>query len=941
MTLATSGDDVIAITTSDLTSTVELDGGAGTDTLQLNGGGTFDFDFPWAPSSFEIIKGSAADEVIHIWDDYSDTGLIRTVSTFEGGGGNDVLSFHADDLDLRNKTITGFAKIELADYWGTSVTLNNKALALQLTGYNAYTDKVFLEGGTFEAAERRTLFNQGIDEIKDASGTYRAASPGLLNLDETFRLSAGQVANVLLDVGGNALVIDNDDATLNSLWIYHGALSATETVGFRATAKIILSGALEVGCTISVQEAGGPVVIGTIGTKEGDGFRVSFNGNATHARVAELLHALEYKNASVDPSLLAQRDVDIYLGDQGERYAHSVVSITIAPDGVKVLTEAQDQPAGTSGDDVFAATNRTLNLEDELNGGDGVDTLQALNGLGDGTGFAIDEIATFSGIEVIRMTDADDDIIQINAERLSGVVTIDGGAGDGDNISLVGASFDLRGKQITGIERIFLQASDASVVVDNKEVAALVKGNLFENNSLELKGGEFTKEELRMLFENNIRTVIDGKGAHTNQAPTMSNLNGDRISAAVGDTVFIDAGRNVTVADDYAAFGFLGVNLSNSITGYNDDNYQLGIDTSGTVTLSNGVALRSKISVNGTEIGLIGTEFESYLGINFNAGTTAEQVQEVIRALTVKNVSAAGTSLGPHQVRLELSDTAFESTNSIVFVDPAGSPPPNAKPTNLDLKTRVVDELAVVGTTVGAFQVTDPDAGDTFTFALLDDAGGRFRLNDRNELVVADGTKLDYEQAASHSVKVRVTDKGGLSFEKVLTVDVRNVEPESASGTIGADHFVGGVRSDTLSGGGGDDILLGGGGNDRLYGGSGKDVLTGGLGKDVFVFDSAVAKRKNVNIDTIKDFKNDVFWLDNAIYKGLGKKGSIKKPAKLSKDAFFKGNAAHDETDRIIVSKDGKIYYDADGTGSQAKIHIATVNKSAVKAISHADFLVI
>jgi hypothetical protein len=73
----------------------------------------------------------------------------------------------------------------------------------------------------------------------------------------------------------------------------------------------------------------------------------------------------------------------------------------------------------------------------------------------------------------------------------------------------------------------------------------------------------------------------------------------------------------------------------------------------------------------------------------------------------------------------------------------------------------------------------------------------------------------------------------------------------------------------------------------------------------------------------------------------LGKKGSIKKPAKLSKDAFFKGNAAHDETDRIIVSKDGKIYYDADGTGSQAKIHIATVNKSAVKAISHADFLVI
>jgi len=157
------------------------------------------------------------------------------------------------------------------------------------------------------------------------------------------------------------------------------------------------------------------------------------------------------------------------------------------------------------------------------------------------------------------------------------------------------------------------------------------------------------------------------------------------------------------------------------------------------------------------------------------------------------------------------------------------------------------------------------------------------------------------------------------------------------------DRFVGGLQKDTLAGGAGNDTLLGGAGDDRLAGEAGKDALTGGTGMDIFVFDSAVARRNNANIDTISDFraKDDSFWLDNAVFKGLGKKGSIKKPAGLTKDAFFKGAAAHDASDRIIVSKNGKIYYDADGTGSQAKIHIATVAKAAVKAMGHGDFFVI
>jgi Ca2+-binding RTX toxin-like protein len=669
-----------------------------------------------------------------------------------------------------------------------------------------------------------------------------------------------------------------------------------------------------------------------------------FNGNATHARVEELLHVLEYTNTSNDASLMAQRSFDIILGDKGGRYSASSISIVIAPNDVRVLTTGADQPTNTVGADTFAATSETLNVGDILDGGAGFDTLQALNGLGYGTVFDLARPGIgFAGIEAIRMSDDHSDLIRIDAERLNGVTSIDGGAGQDDTLRLYGAVVDLSGKEINGIERIELNDGDASVKVSSKDVAALVEGDFYGNNSLELVGGgAFTREQLKALFEKDIKTVKDAAGIHVNEAPTVNGLHGDRISASAGATVFVDAGRNAVVADDYGTFSSVQINVWDGVGSIVDYGYRIGIDTAGLVGLSNGTEYGSKVSLNGNEIGTISSASRNYLHIDFNNGTTAGQVQEVVRALTLKNVSDAGTPVGQRQVEILLWDSAGKTTNSTVIVEPSGSTSSNAAPTNLDLSAKAVHELAVAGTSVGSLVVTDPNAGDAFTYTLLDNAGGRFALRG-NEIVVADGAKLDFEQATSHNVKVRVTDKGGLSFEKSLTVNVQNVEPETASGTVGADWFIGGLKDDTLSGQAGNDTLLGGSGHDRLFGGLGADQLSGGAGKDVFVFDSAVAKKMNANVDMITDFrsKDDSFWLDNAVFKALGKKGSLKKPAQLSKDAFFKGEKAHDKDDRIIVSKSGKIYYDADGTGSQAKIHIATVSKAAVKTMTSADFLVI
>ena len=158
-----------------------------------------------------------------------------------------------------------------------------------------------------------------------------------------------------------------------------------------------------------------------------------------------------------------------------------------------------------------------------------------------------------------------------------------------------------------------------------------------------------------------------------------------------------------------------------------------------------------------------------------------------------------------------------------------------------------------------------------------------------------------------------------------------NVENLAARGAFGL----------SLSGNDLDNAILGGIGNDKLYGRLGKDALTGGAGKDVFVFDSAVAKKKNANIDSIVDFnvKDDTFYIDNALSKALGK-GTPAKPVLLAKDKFWIGAKSHDASDRVVYNKaKGALYLDEDGSGAKAAILIATLKKGL--AMTHKDFFVI
>ncbi len=99
------------------------------------------------------------------------------------------------------------------------------------------------------------------------------------------------------------------------------------------------------------------------------------------------------------------------------------------------------------------------------------------------------------------------------------------------------------------------------------------------------------------------------------------------------------------------------------------------------------------------------------------------------------------------------------------------------QPPNINNQSFMVAENSSAGTVVGTVLATDPDPGDTLTFAITSgNTGGVFAINTSSgQLTVANGAVLDFESLPSYSLTVQVTDQGGLSDSATVTVDLQDV----------------------------------------------------------------------------------------------------------------------------------------------------------------------
>ncbi|WP_227814678.1 cadherin domain-containing protein [Nitrogeniibacter aestuarii] len=103
----------------------------------------------------------------------------------------------------------------------------------------------------------------------------------------------------------------------------------------------------------------------------------------------------------------------------------------------------------------------------------------------------------------------------------------------------------------------------------------------------------------------------------------------------------------------------------------------------------------------------------------------------------------------------------------------------NETPTLVSLSNSTVAENTdtSAGYSVGSLNTTDPDAGDSFTYAIVggaDQAVFSIGGAGSNELILTDGT-LDFETQSSYSVIVRSTDAGGLTRDETFTITVTDL----------------------------------------------------------------------------------------------------------------------------------------------------------------------
>jgi mRNA-degrading endonuclease HigB of HigAB toxin-antitoxin module len=107
------------------------------------------------------------------------------------------------------------------------------------------------------------------------------------------------------------------------------------------------------------------------------------------------------------------------------------------------------------------------------------------------------------------------------------------------------------------------------------------------------------------------------------------------------------------------------------------------------------------------------------------------------------------------------------------YVSLVAVPDTNNEPTDIALSATSLAENNAANATVGTLSASDPDAGATHTFTLVNGSG-----DTDNAVFNVSGNSLrltvsaDFEAKSNYSLRVRATDIGGLFFEKVLAITV-------------------------------------------------------------------------------------------------------------------------------------------------------------------------
>jgi ELWxxDGT repeat protein len=381
------------------------------------------------------------------------------------------------------------------------------------------------------------------------------------------------------------------------------------------------------------------------------------------------------------------------------------------------------------------------------------------------------------------------------------------GAGDTDN-----AAFVLAGNELYAVNNLNFETKSSYLLrIRSTDSAGMFVEKAFTINVVNAN-------------ENPSDITISSTVLPENAGPnaTVGTLNTLDVDASDTFTYQLIAG----VGDsDNAAFNISGNQLraTNSFDYETQSSYSVRLrstDQGGLFTEKVFVISVTNVNEAPTELTISSTSILEDSGINAIVGTFTTTDADAANTFSYSLVAGTGDT---DNAAFNISANTLRATNNLSFItqssytvrvrstDQGGLSversftiqvlQQNVAPTNLELTPSFIFENSGVNALVGSLNTTDANAGDTFTYSFaagLGDADNSSFNIDAGSLRASNN--LDYESRSSYSVRLRTTDQGGLSFEKVFIVHVLNQNEAPTDVTLSTSSVAEGLAINSIVG---------------------------------------------------------------------------------------------------------------------------------------------
>ncbi|GAB3713825.1 hypothetical protein GCM10027592_53330 [Spirosoma flavus] len=247
-----------------------------------------------------------------------------------------------------------------------------------------------------------------------------------------------------------------------------------------------------------------------------------------------------------------------------------------------------------------------------------------------------------------------------------------------------------------------------------------------------------------------------GISTDANTVPSMTDLNGNGLLEIIlgkGDGIISHSEQNFIYNTD--DFYRINTNFNDLQLSGNDAPFCVDIDGNGRIDILVGVNTGNIYRFEQSDVGSFNVNQLTSNFNSINAGANAKPC--------VTDIDGDGL----------LDLLVGRGDGTIDRYEQAGIG--NTAPTDITLNPSSVAENVAAGTTVGTLTSTDAQGG-SFTYALADGTNypdnASFSISG-NSLSIT--SSPNFEAKNSYSIKIRTTDGGGLTFDKVLTITITNV----------------------------------------------------------------------------------------------------------------------------------------------------------------------